>query len=87
MEDIWITGKRFWFINFPRLTLPEIILKEFTLAHHKENEDQFRKQQGQRLFSQEMTNKNRGTIPMSTFTLPSTMSSLIAVIFSHNFWV
>ena len=35
----------------------EIILKEFILAHHKENEDQFLKLQGRRLFSQEMTNK------------------------------
>ena len=35
----------------------EIILKEFTLAHHKENEDQFLKLQGRRLFAQEMTNK------------------------------
>ena len=49
--------KTFLVINFPRLVHPEIILKEFTLAHHKENKDQFHKQQGQRLFSQEMTNK------------------------------
>ena len=31
--------------------------KEFTLAHHKENEHQFHKQQGRGLVSQEMTNK------------------------------
>ena len=49
--------KTFLVINFLLLIHPEIILKEFTLAHHKENEDQFYEQQGQRLFSQEMTNK------------------------------
>ena len=31
--------------------------KEFTLAHNKENEHQFHKQQGRGLFSQEMTKK------------------------------
>ena len=31
--------------------------REFTLAKHKENEDQFHKLQGQGLHSQEMTNK------------------------------
>ena len=40
-----------------RLIQPVIILKEFTLAQQQENEDQFHKQQGQGLFSQEMTNK------------------------------
>ena len=44
-------------INFLRLTHTEIILKEFSLAHHKENKDQFHKLQGQGLTSQEMTNK------------------------------
>ena len=44
-------------INFLRLIHPEIILKEFTLTQHKENEDQFHKLQGRGLFSQEMTNK------------------------------
>ena len=34
-------------------TPPEIIIKEFTLAHHKENKNQFHRP----LFSQEMTNK------------------------------
>ena len=57
MEYIRITGTLFLVLNFLRLIHPEIILKEFTLAHHKENEDQFHKLQGQRLFSQEMTNK------------------------------
>ena len=43
--------------NFLR-SIPDIILKEFSLAHHKENEDQFHKLQGQvKPFSQEMTNK------------------------------
>ena len=36
---------------------PETILKEFILAHHKENEDHFHKLQGRGLFSQEMRNK------------------------------
>ena len=59
LEYIGITGKRFFGnqFNFLRLIHPEIILKEFTLAHHKENKDQFHKQQRQGLFSQEMTNK------------------------------
>ena len=55
--DTWNTGKRFLVINFLRLIHTGIILKEFTLAHHKENEGQFHKQRGQGLFSQEMTNK------------------------------
>ena len=37
-------------INFLHLIHPEIILKEFILAHHKENEDQFHEQQGQEPF-------------------------------------
>ena len=49
--------KTFLVINFLRLIHPVIILKEFTHAHHKENEDQFHKLQGRGLFSQEMTNK------------------------------
>ena len=57
MEPIWITRKRFLVINFLRLIHLEIILKEFTLARHKENENQFHKQQGKGPFSQEMTNK------------------------------
>ena len=43
--------------QFSTFHSPEIVLKEFTLAKHKENEDQFHKLQGQGLFSQEMTNK------------------------------
>ena len=54
-------------INFLRLIHPEIIIKEFTLAHHKETEGQFHKLQGQGFHSQEVTNKNQDTIPMPTF--------------------
>ena len=80
MEYIGITGKCFLVINFLRLIHPEIILKEFTLAHHKDNEDQFHRLQGRGLFSQEMTN-----IPMPTFARrPSTMSSVIPVEFPQN---
>ena len=39
-------------MNF-QLLIPEIMLKEFTPAHHKENEDQFHKQQGRGHFSQD----------------------------------
>ena len=58
--DTWNTSgsqENVLVINYLRLIHPEIILKEFTLAHHKENEDQFHKLQGQGLLSQEMTNK------------------------------
>ena len=69
-------------INFLRLIHPEIILKEFTLAHLKENDDQFHKQQG--LFSQEVTNKIE-TIPMPTCAGgPSTMSSTVHLEFPQN---
>ena len=72
-------------INFLRLIHLEIIIKEFTFVHHKENEDQFNNQQGQGPFSQEITHKNRGTIPMPTFARrPSTMSSLAPVEFPKN---
>ena len=57
MESILDYRKTCLVINFLRLIHPEIILKEFTLAQHKENKDQFHKLQGQGLFSQEMTNK------------------------------
>ena len=67
MEFIWITGKRFWKSIFLHLIHAEIILKEFNLTMCKENVEQFRKLQGQGLFLQEMTNKNRGTFPMPTF--------------------
>ena len=49
--------KTFLVIDFLRLIHPETILKEFSRAHPKVNEDQFHKPQGRRLFSQEMTNK------------------------------
>ena len=60
LVDTWNTSgllEKFLVIHFPRLILPEIILEEFSPAHHKENEDQFHKLQGRGLFSQKMTNK------------------------------
>ena len=58
----------------------EIILKEFILAHHKENEDQFLKPQGRRLFSQEMTNKIEAQFQCRRFAgRPWTMSNAISV--------
>ena len=42
--DTWNASgpqEKFLVINFLHLIRPEIIIKEFTLAHHKENEDQF----------------------------------------------
>ena len=42
--------KTFLVINVPRLIHSEIILKEFNLAHHKENENQFHRPQCWRLF-------------------------------------
>ena len=55
--------KTFLVINFLRLIRPEIVIKEFTLAHHKESEDQFHKLQGRRHLSQEMTNKVKTQFP------------------------
>ena len=52
-HDTWNTSRPQENVTFT----PEIILKEFTLAHHKENEDQFLKLQGRKLFSKEMTNR------------------------------
>ena len=49
--------KTFLVINFLRLIHPEIIFKEFTRAHHKENKDQLHKLQRQGPYSQEMTSK------------------------------
>ena len=49
--------KTFLVINFLRLIHLQIIIKEFTRAKHRENEDQFHKLQGRGLCSQEMTNK------------------------------
>ena len=80
MEHIWIAGKRFLVINFLRSMHPEIILKEFIQRRH-----QFHKLQGQGLYLQEMTNKNRGTIPMPTFAgRSSTVSSSIPLDFPQN---
>ena len=59
MEYIRITGNRLWYPIFLRLIHPEIILKEFTLAQHKENEDQFHKRQGHGFLSQEMKSELR----------------------------
>ena len=74
-------------INFLRLIDPEIIIKKLTLAHHKENENQFHRPQGRGLLSQEMTNKAE-TIPMPTFARrPSTMSSIIRWIFRRILWL
>ena len=76
--------KTFLVINFLRLIHSEIIIKEFTLAHHKKNEDQFNRLQGRRHFSKEMTNKKE-TIPMPTSARrPSTMSSTMPVEFPQN---
>ena len=60
MESIWITGKRFLDINFLRLIHPEIIIRELSLAHHKENEGQFHKQQGR--------HQETGSVPQATGT-------------------
>ena len=71
-------------INFLRLIHPYIILKEFILAHHKENEDQFLTLQGQTLFAR-YDKQNQGTIPMPTFaTRPLTTSSTLPVEFPQN---
>ena len=76
MEYIWIAEKRFLVINFLRLIHPEIILKEFTLTHHKENEDQFHKLQEQETLSTRDDKQNRGTFSMPTFAgRPPTMIS------------
>ena len=77
--------KTFLVINFLCLIHTEIILKEFTLADHKENEDQFHKLQDRELFSQEMTHKVETPIPMPTFARrPSAMSSTIPVEFPRT---
>ena len=86
MEYIGITGKRFLIKNSLRLIHPEIIIKDFILAHHKENEDQFHKLQGRGLFSQEITNKIE-TIPMPTFARRLlTMEFIIAGGVSAEFY-
>ena len=85
MEYIGIAGKRFWKSIFLRLIHPEIILQEFTLAHHKENEEQFHKLQGRGTLYTRDEKENGGTIPMPTFAgRPSTMSSTIPVEFLQN---
>ena len=85
MEDIGITGNLLLVVNVQRLIHPEIITKEFTLAHQKENEDQFHKPQGRELFFARDDKQNRNTIPMPTFAgRPSTFSSKIQVEFPKN---
>ena len=65
-------------INFLRLIHPEIIIKKFTLAHHKGNEDQFHKLQGRGHLSQEMTNKVKAQFQCRHCARrPSTMSSFL----------
>ena len=74
MEYIWIT-ETFLVIHFLHLIRSQIMIKEFTPAHHKENEDQFHKLQGQTLFPRD-EDLTRCTIPMPTIARrPSTMSS------------
>ena len=85
--DTWLTSgpqeNVFLVINFQPLIRPEIIIKKFIIADHKERQYQFHKLQG--LFSQEMDKLNRGTIPMPTFAgRPSTMSSTIPVEFPRK---
>ena len=58
---------------------------EFTIAHHKENEDQCHRSQSRRIFFARDDKQSRGTIPMPTFAeRPSTMSSKIPVEFPQN---
>ena len=76
--------KTFLEINFLHLIRPDIIIQEFTLAHHKERRDQFHKQQGQGHLSQD-EDRISGTIPMPTFARrPSTVSSLLPVEIPQN---
>ena len=75
--------KSFLVVNVQRLIHPEIIFKEFALAHHKENEDQFHKPQGA-LFARD-DKQSRDTISMPTFAgRPSTFSFKIPVEFPQN---
>ena len=72
-------------INFLVLIHPEIILKEFTLAHHKENKDQFHKQHGLGLFFARDDKQDRETIPMPTCAgKSSTMISTMPVDLPQN---
>ena len=85
MEYIGITGKRFLIFNFPCLIHSEIIIKEFTLVHRKENEDQLHTLQGRRLCSQEMTKKIETKSRYQHLQEGrSTMSSITPVEFPQN---
>ena len=59
--DTWnilgLQGNVFGNSKFLRMIHPVILFKEFTLAHHKENQGQFHRPQGRGLFSKDMTNK------------------------------
>ena len=75
----------FLVIRFLRLIHSEIVLKEFTLAHRKGNEDQSNRPQGRGHFFLRDDKQDRDTIPMPTFAgRPSTVSSIIPVEFPHN---
>ena len=75
-------------INFLRLIHPEIIIKEFTDAHHKENKDQFHKLQGQGTLFARDDKQDRDTIPMPTFAgKPSTMRFVNTGGNSEEFYV
>ena len=65
---------------------PEIILNEFTLAHHRERQDQFHKQQGQGPFSQEMTYKIEAQFRYRHLQEGRRLSSLIPVEIPHIFY-
>ena len=70
--------KTFVIMNFLRLIHTEIILKEFFLLHHKENEDQFLKLHGRRLFSQEI-NKMEARFPCRHLQEGRRLSSTVPV--------
>ena len=85
MESIWITGNvSFLEISCLRLIQTEIILNEFTLAHHKENEDQFFMLQGRRDSSQEMTNIIKAQFQCRHLQEGRRLSSLIPVDFPQS---
>ena len=74
-------------INFLRLDHSEIIIKKFNLAHHKENENQFHRLQGRRLFPQEMTNKIEAQFQCRHLQEGRRLNSMIPVDFPQNSFV
>ena len=75
-------------ITLLRFIHPDIITKEFSLAHHKENEKQFHRPQGHLTSYARDEERNGSTIPMPTFAgMPSTMSSTIHCEFPQNYMV